>query len=146
MEVKDIEANLKGTITEFKVLTYFMEHGYYVSVPQSPCRYDFILDYNNKLYRIQTKTSSVIDGNSIKISTSSSRPNGKAKHKHISYKEDNIDFFCTIFENECYLIPVNACGKDMCRLHLLPPQNGQIKNIRFAKDFQALKILNTLNK
>ena len=55
-------------------------------------------------------------------------------------------FFCTIFENECYLIPVNACGKDMCRLHLLPPQNGQIKNIRFAKDFQALKILNTLNK
>lgn len=134
-----MNTNLIGTITELRVQTYFLEHECMVSVPQSPCRYDFILDYNYKMYKIQVKTSSTIeDGAILRFSTSSSRPTGK----HVSYKDDHIDFFCTIHNNECYLIPVEECGKDECRLRLKPTKNGQTKNIRFAKDYIAMDILN----
>ena len=51
-----MDTNLIGAITELKCITYFLELGYTVSVPQNPCRYDFIIDTGNNLYKIQVKT------------------------------------------------------------------------------------------
>ena len=57
-----MNTNIVGTITELKCITYFLELGYTVSVPQNPCRYDFIIDTGDKLLKVQVKTS-----NSLKI-------------------------------------------------------------------------------
>lgn len=134
--------NLIGTITELKCITYFLELGYTVSIPQNPDRYDFILDTKEKLLKIQVKTcnTSRVEG-CINFSTSSSHVTAKGVN-HVNYKEDNIDYFCTYYNNECYLIPVNECGNREKNLRLIPTKNGQTKNICFAKDYIAKKVLN----
>ena len=136
-----MDTNLIGAITELKCITYFLELGYTVSVPQNPCRYDFIIDTGNNLYKIQVKTCNTTrrEGG-ITFSTCSSHY-VQGQHTHTSYKGDGIDYFCTYYENECYLVPVEECGSREKFLRLVPTSNGQTKNIYFAKDYIAKDIL-----
>ena len=138
-----MDTNIIGTITELKCITYFLELGFTVSVPQNPCRYDFILDTGTELLKIQVKTCNTTrQEGAITFSTNSSHfINGK--HVHTNYKNDNIDYFCTYYEEECYLIPVEECGSTEKRLRIVPPKNGQIKNICFAKDYIAKEVINS---
>ena len=137
--MEKLDTNIVGTITELKCITYFLELGYTVSVPQNPSRYDFILDTGEKLLKIQVKTSHVTDGG-FEFSTCSSHF-VKGKHTHTDYKSDGIDYFCTWYENNAYLIPVEACGKTDKKLRTEPTKNGQVKGIAFAKDYIAKEIL-----
>lgn len=137
-----MDTNIKGTITELKCKAYFLEMGFMVSTPESPVRYDFILDTGEQLLKVQVKTSHIEeDGAKIVFKTNSSHitANGNVKHH---YQNDGIDYFCTWYDNECYLIPIKDCGKDEKCLRLKPTKNGQVKNISFAKDYIARRILN----
>lgn len=134
-----MDTNTIGTITELKCKTYFLELGYNVSTPESSSRYDFILDTGTKLLKIQVKTSTS-DGEKITFPTCSSHfINGKVTHT--DYRTDNIDYFCTWFEDECYLVPVRECGTNEKILRFLPTKNGQSKGIYFAKDYIAKEVL-----
>ena len=133
-----MNTNLKGTLTELKCKIYFLELGYMVSTPESPARYDFILDTGNKLLKIQVKTSRT-DGEKITFETCSSHITRDGMSRR-SYKEE-IDYFCTWFENECYLIPVEECGSREKSLRIVPAKNGQVKNIYFAKNYIAKEVL-----
>ena len=134
-----MDTNFKGMITELKCKTYFLELGYIVSTPEVPVRYDFILDTGEKLLKIQAKTCTS-DGEKLHFSTCSSHfVNGKVTHT--DYQNDGIDYFCTWYENECYLIPVSECGKTEKNLRLIPTRNGQIRSISFAKDYIASEVL-----
>ena len=134
-----MDTNIKGTITELKCKTYFLELGYMVSTPESPVRYDFILDTGKELLKIQVKTSHT-DGEKIIFKTSSTHITARGNTVH-HYKDDGIDYFCTWFDNECYLVPVQDCGKSEKYLRLIPTKNGQVKNIAFAKDYVAKEVL-----
>ena len=134
-----MDTNIKGVITELKCKTYFLELGYTVSTPENPTRYDFILDTGDKLLKIQVKTCNS-DGEKLNFATCSSHfVNGKVTHT--DYQNDNIDYFCTWYENECYLVPVSECGKTEKNLRLVPTRNGQVKGIYFAKDYVAKEVL-----
>lgn len=53
-----LNSKQKGNLTELQCLAAFGQYGYTISIPYGDCaRYDFIVDINNKLYRIQCKTS-----------------------------------------------------------------------------------------
>lgn len=133
-----MDTNLKGTITELKCKTYFLELGYMVSTPDSPARYDFILDTGEKLLKIQVKTSkSEEDKFTFETCSSHITRNGASRR---SYSKE-IDYFCTWFENECYLIPIEECGPRGKSLRIAPTKNGQVKNICFAKDYIAKEVL-----
>ena len=132
-----MDTNLKGTLTELKCKIYFLELGYMVSTPESPARYDFILDIGNKLLKIQVKTSHT-DGEKIMFETCSSHITRDGASRR-TYKEE-IDYFCTWFENECYLIPVEECGADK-RLRILPTKNGQVRGITWAKDYELEEVV-----
>lgn len=136
------DTNLIGTITEMKCMTYFLELGYTVSVPQNPSRYDFIVDTKERLLKIQVKTCNTTRSKgAINFATTSARPTGHGVD-HVNYKQDNIDYFCTYYNDECYLVPVEECGSREKNLRLVPPKNGQIKGICFAKDYIAKEVLN----
>lgn len=135
-----MDTNIKGTITEFKCKTYFLELGYIVSTPEVPTRYDFILDTGNQLLKIQVKTCRSNDEKIYFATCSSHFVNGRTTHT--DYLKDNIDYFCTWFDNKCYLVPVSECGKTEKSLRLIPTKNGQTKNICFAKDYIAEEVLN----
>ena len=134
-----MDTNIKGTITELKCKTYFLELGYMVSTPESPTRYDFILDIGTELLKIQVKTSHS-DGEKLTFKTTSRHITSKGSTVH-HYKNDGIDYFCTWYNGECYLIPVQECGTSEKCLRLVPTKNGQVKNISFVKNYIAKEVL-----
>lgn len=98
-------------------------------------RYDFIVDVNHRLLRIQVKTATLEENsNYIEIKTCSTHTNTQQTVIH-SYSKEDVDYFATYFNNECYLIPIEIVGNRTFRLRLKPTKNGQVKNINFAKDF-----------
>lgn len=129
--------HFQGRITELQVANSFLELGYQVCQPLvSDSRYDFIVDINGKLLKIQVKTSSLAeDGSYFEFATSTSHTNSKGTVNH-SYTEEEIDYFATMYNNECYLIRVNECGGRAQRLRLKPTKNNQVVGIKFAKDYK----------
>lgn len=142
--IKILSSHFIGEITEQQVALEFLKQGILLSKPVvQSSRYDFIADINNNLYKIQVKTSKCIENASLEFATSTSHTNTKGT-LNISYTENEVDFFATFYQNQCYLIPFNLCGKRSQRLRLLPTKNGQVKGILFAKDFKLEDIIKTL--
>jgi hypothetical protein len=72
-----LNTHFQGEITELQVAESFLALGYQVCKPLvSDSRYDFIVDINHQLYRIQVKTASLSeDGDYIEFKTQSSHTN-----------------------------------------------------------------------
>lgn len=140
-----MNTHFQGRLTELQVAEAFLSRGYQVSQPLvSDSRYDFIVDINHKLLRIQVKTSQVSDdGGYILFATSSSHTNTQ-RTINLNYSADEIDYFATVYNGECYLISVNEAARRSQRLRLLPPKNGNQKNIKFANNYTIEKFLATL--
>ena len=131
----------KGNITELECMLAFIKQGYNVLTPYGDCeRYDFVVDVNGKFIRIQSKTSSSDDnGASFKFSgRSCNRKDGKIIHHQ--YTNEEIDYFSTIFDGKCYLIPVEECGSGK-RLRILPTKNGQTRGISWAKNYELEEVV-----
>ena len=133
--------NIKGLTTELQCQTYFIQLGYIVSVPLGPQRYDFILDTGKELLKIQVKSCNNTDPAILEFSTKSVHYNKTNGYHNVNYDENEVDYFCTFFNNECYLIPFSEIGSSSKKLRLLPTKNGQVKNICFAKDYIAKEVL-----
>lgn len=141
-----MDTKQKGNITQLEVLTYITKLGYQVSIPYGDReRYDQIWDINGKLLKIQVKTSHLIDEqkNGIKFSCRSSTK-VQGKNKHTRYTSDEIDYFATFWEGQCYLVPINETSTEKT-LRFKPPKNGQIKGISFAKDYKVQEVLKKFN-
>lgn len=140
-----LSSHFIGEITEQEVALEFLKLGILISKPLvQSSRYDFIADVNNHLYKIQVKTCTEREGgNYFDFATSTSHTNTQGT-LNISYTADDVDFFATIYNNQCYLIPFDLCGKRAQRLRLKPTLNGQTKGILFAKDFKLEDIIQTL--
>ena len=139
-----LNSHFIGEITEQQVALEFLKLGYLVSKPLvQSSRYDFIVDINHKLYKIQVKTGTLKEDAYIEFATSTSHTNTKGTI-NLTYSEKDVDFFATIYNNECYLIPHSMCGKRAQRLRLIPTKNGQTKGILFAKDFRLQDIVQNL--
>lgn len=135
---------LKGRITELKCELWFLEQGFLVSNPDLPYQYDMIVDIGKKLLKIQVKTSRLTkDGSGIEFNTSSLTHNNQGYVKR-EYSAADVDYFMTFYENDYYLIPYSECGTTCKKLRLIPVANGQVKNISFAKDYLAEKIVKEL--
>ena len=100
--------------------------------------YDFIVDVKGQLLKIQVKTSKLdILGEYFEFATSSSHTNTQGTINR-SYKQDEIDYFATMYNNECYVVPVQECGSRVQRLRLQPTKNHQTVGIKFAKDYKLV--------
>lgn len=136
-----MNSKYKGNVTEFESMLAFMKLGYNVLTPYGDCeRYDFVVDINGKFIRIQAKTSRTEDdGASFSFSCRScNRKDGKVIHHQ--YTNEEIDYFVTVFNGKCYLIPVEECGGDK-RLRILPTKNGQVRGITWAKDYELEEVV-----
>ena len=88
-----------------------IEHGYSVSWPQTTEDYDLIVDVNNKLYRVQVKSSAKGDGN-VNICKGTNGHSGLSKYP---YPIEGVDFFAVhdIVHESWYMIPRSATGDGM---------------------------------
>lgn len=134
----ELSTKAKGNLTELQCITAFYQLGYQVSIPYGEnSRYDFIADVNGKLIRVQVKTSSIRHEakGAISFSTASTRINS-TKNITNKYTKNEIDYFATFWNNKCYLVPVEETASREKTLRFIPPANGQIKGITFAKDYE----------
>jgi hypothetical protein len=130
----ELDSKKKGNLTEMQCMAAFMAHNCGVNIPFGDnSKYDFIADIDGQLLRIQVKTASQKDENAIKFSCRSTHVNCTGV-KNVRYNENEIDYFATYWNNECYLIPVQECSVEKT-LRFAPPKNGQTKGITFAKDY-----------
>ena len=130
----ELDTKKKGNLTEMQCMSAFMEQGCGVSIPFGDnSKYDFIADVDGHLLKIQVKTSSLKNDNVIKFSCRSTHVNCTGV-KNIRYSANDIDYFATYWNNKCYLVPVEECSVEKT-LRFVPPKNGQIKGITFAKDY-----------
>lgn len=137
---------IQGAMTEQKCFLKCIESGFIVSKPLfDNARYDFILDANGKLYRIQVKTSHWTDDTKAAFVF-----NGYSQHsvgngnKRMKYTNQEIDYFMTEQDNIFYLYPANEEGFVEKKLRIIPPKSGQVKNISFAKDYVFEEVIKNL--
>lgn len=134
-----------GNITEVSCMLEFMKLGYPVLTPYGDCqRYDFVVEINDKFYRIQSKTANdayINEGYIVFRCDNTTTKNGKIVHH--SYDENEIDYFSTFYNGKCYLVPVNECSREK-RLRFTAPKNGQIKGITFASEYELEKVVANL--
>lgn len=95
----------KGNITELECLLAFEKRGIEVSVPWGEnTRYDMIIDIDNKLYKIQCKTSRETKNGSFSFATSSTRLNTRGSFKACYSKEDKDIIFDSIRDGARWVI------------------------------------------
>lgn len=136
----ELTSKQKGNLTELQCIAAFVAAGYGVSIPYGDnSKYDFIADVNGKLLKIQVKTSSLKDENAIQFSCRSTHVNC-AGVKNERYSSEDVDFFATYWNNQCYLVPI-AESSVTKTLRFAPPKSGQIKGISFASDYELAKQL-----
>lgn len=143
----ELTAKQKGNLTELQCITYLYQLGYQCSIPYGEnSRYDFIVDIDGKLIKVQVKTSSPKDaeGNAIEFSCRSSRINSQGTLNR-RYTAEEIDYFATFYNNKCYLIPQSECSVSKT-LRFVPPVSGQVKGICFAKDYEAELQINKIKE
>ena len=139
-----LSSHFIGEITEQEVATEFLKLGILVSKPLVQCsRYDFIVDINDKLYKVQVKTGKFREDTYLEFATSTSHTNSKGT-KNTSYANNEVDFFATIYDGQCYLIPFDKCGKRTQRIRFSPTKNGQTEGVLFANDFKLEDVIKTL--
>ena len=140
-----LNSHFIGEITEQQVATEFLKLGILVSKPLvQSSRYDFIVDINHKLYKIQVKTGTFKEDAYLEFATSTSHTNTRGTVNH-SYTENEIDYFATFYNNQCYIISVNECGSRNQRLRIKPPKNGNQRGSKMAENYTLEKFIDTLN-
>lgn len=123
-----------GERSEGQVIAAFLRLGRAVLLPFGDNqRYDCVIEDGGKFSRVQCKTGRIKEGCVQFDCCSSSFHRGGTKR---SYKGE-VDYFAVYCPDNdtCYLIEVEACGNTKASLRLDPVKHGQIKNIRWAKDF-----------
>jgi hypothetical protein len=127
----------KGNLTELKTMLAFLELDHNISVPYSESsRYDFVADINGKLIRVQCKTSRIAGRNSFKFKCRSDYCNTTSFSSR-PYTKEEIDYFATVWNNVCYLVPVEEAGKSEFSLNLLSAQ----RPMHYAKDYEIKNVL-----
>lgn len=141
-----------GNLTELQCITGLYALGCDISIPfGNSQKYDLIMDYNNKLYKVQVKHANIneiYDGVNkyieyFKFQTRWQSHNATGYTKN-SYTKNDIDFFATWCDGNVFLIPVEECSGAEKTIRFIPPKNGQIKGINFAKDYIAEEVLKKL--
>ena len=143
---KDItNTQTKGATTELLGILAFQSRGYHCSIPfDQSCKYDFIVDINGRLLRIQSKTSTPYQNkeDSIFFSTSRATTNTKRTTRY-KYNENEIDYFYTHYNGYDFLVPVSETSMSKI-LRLTTPSNNNIVNVNVAADYLLDNVLDSI--
>lgn len=137
-----------GNSTELNCIAYLYDCGCEILLPYGDSqKYDIVIDYNNHMYKIQCKNANITykeDGAIDYITFKTSWESGRKDRIRIHYTKEDIDFFATYVDGQCYLIPVQETASTLKTIRFSLPKNGQIKGITFAKDYLGKDVLNRL--
>lgn len=139
-----MNSQIRGTTTELLGILAFQKRGFYCSIPfDGSCRYDFVVDINGKLLRIQSKSSSEYRDGSIAFSTSRQTTNTQRTVRY-KYSEEDIDYFYSHYNGHDFLVPVSETGSGSKILRISKPKKGQNSSINVATDYLLDNVLDSI--
>ena len=126
---------IRGDVNELQCILDFQKRGFYCSIPFSgSCRYDLVVDINNKLYRIQCKSSTYHpEDGTLRMNTTRQTTNTQ-KTTRYSYTKEEIDYFYTSWKEYGFLIPIEETSTEKY-LRVDPPKNGIQTTMSIASDY-----------
>ena len=137
-----------GNSTELNCIAYLYDCGCEVLLPYGDNqKYDIVVDYKGQFYRIQCKSANPSykeDGSIDFITFKTSWESGRQTRARIHYSKNEIDFFATYFDGQCYLIPVEETASTVKTIRFALPKNNQTKGITFASDCIGKDVLERL--
>lgn len=127
-----------GDIGEAQAIALFTKKQIPVSKPlTNNVRYDLIIEKDNKLYRVQVKTTANIKDGKMEFATKTTNyTKGTWSTNHYSKNEVDL-FFLYCLENDwCGLfIPDNEDIPTTLFIRTMPPKNNQKVGIRLMEDY-----------
>lgn len=141
--MKELNTKMIGVITEEELKLWFLKQGWTVNVPIGDnARYDFIVDFDGKLVRFQSKTSNTSRvANCLNFACASIKYNSQGSNR-TKYTSNEIDYFITLHPQtkQVYIVPVDICGNE-CSLRFVPPQSNNYKGVKMASDYEGEKMI-----
>lgn len=138
-----MDTKIKGRITEQKCYLKCIEAGFQVSRPIfDDARYDFILDINNRLLRIQIKTSCWNKDKTAFSFNGYSQHNTTSGNKRMKYTNQEIDYFMTEKDDVFYLYPADENGFTQKKLRITFKTNNQ--NVNLARNYEFEEVIKNL--
>jgi hypothetical protein len=108
-----VDTKYIGNLTELQCITRFYELGYPISIPYGDSeKYDFIIDVNGRLYKLQCKHANPKYNENDEVETLSIQTRWQTGYtkskpsKNHKYSKEDIDYFVTHYNGKNYLIPV----------------------------------------
>ena len=127
-----------GTATEGAVLAALLRMGKTVLIPfGSQQDYDLVMEDNGSFSRIQCKTGRWRQGSVYFNLYTMSQSTGSEIHTRRCY-DDRVQFYGVYCPDNAktYLVPNVGLGKAVCVLRVEPTINNQLKNIRWASEYE----------
>ena len=127
----------KGEIAQIKVMLRAIEKGVVLSKPLIDSRYDFILDDNEKLERVQVKYASgkaPHSQGSIKVNLKSWEGR-KLRRRYCANEVDALLVYIPQIDEVLRFEADIFCERASFTVRIEPAKNGQTKGVLNAKDF-----------
>ena len=126
-----------GNIGEAKVLAKFVELGVPVYLPFGDNeKADMVVEFNNKLNKIQVKTSVKAEDGKMIFDLTSSTSHRKNGVKHI-YTKNEIDYFAcyNIARDKTFLVSVDEAPNTALTIRYENPKNNQYSRVKLEDDY-----------
>jgi Holliday junction resolvase-like predicted endonuclease len=126
----------KGKVAEQKVILRAMEKGWIVSKPVCDCKYDLILDNENKFYKIQVKYADGKSSNSENCVVAQLRSR-KGRNTNYRYEDGEIDAIIVYVPKLDKVLWFNKdrfIGKSALHIRIAPTKNGQKSKTNIAQE------------
>ena len=135
---------IRGDTNEIQCILDFQKRGYCCSIPfSSSCRYDVIVDINNKIYRIQCKSSTYKEKNGVLVMGGTRQTTNTSRTTVYKYLKKEIDYFYTSWNNYSFLIPVEEVSS-IKYLRVKKPKNGILGTMCIASDYLLDNVINSI--
>lgn len=135
---------IRGDTVELQCILAFQQRGFYCSIPFSgSCKYDVVVDINDKLYKIQCKSGTFHeDEGTLCISTTRQTTNTKRTVSYL-YLPNEVDYFYTNWKDYHFLIPISEASTSK-NLRLKEPRNGIQQSMSIADDYLLDKAIDSI--
>lgn len=145
-----MDTNTKGDISMACVVAELTKRGISVSVPYTDNkRYDLIMDYNSKLYRMQVKTILYKPENNglMMFKTVSSNTTKTKGYYERRYRHGEIEGFLAycIELDKVYLAWIGEVPLGRFSMRINEALNGQKQRIRYAHEYELDRKLSELD-
>lgn len=133
-----LTSNQKGQIAVSKAQVRAIELGYNPSIPVMDCRYDIVIDDNQRLWRVQVKSTNRKPAHSTGAVTAQLTYETRKRRKIITYNKDEVDaliVYIPKLDKLCWFLPEMFVGKSGLTIRIEPTKNGQKSKIILASDY-----------